>query len=257
VSATGLRDTSALVTGAASGIGRATCLLLGEAGARVAAVDVDGAGAENTARAVEAAGGEGLAVEADVADGEACRRAAHWAADAFGATGILVNAAGVTRRGSVLETDPEDWDRVMTVNVRSAFLLGREVLPAMIRRGAGSIVNVASGWGLVGGARAAAYCASKGALVQLTRAMAIDHGPAGVRINCVCPGDTDTPLLRGEARELGEDEAAFLHEAADRPLGRIGTPGEVARAILFLAGDDASFVTGACLTVDGGGLAGG
>ena len=126
----------------------------------------------------------------------------------------------------------------------------------MIDQGSGAILNTASGWGLTGGSRAVTYCASKGAVVQLTRAMAIDHGPQGIRVNCICPGDTDTPMLRDEAHQLGEPSSGFLADAADRPLGRIGSPDEIARAALFLVSDDASFVTGTTLVVDGGGLAG-
>ena len=120
-----------------------------------------------------------------------------------------------------------------------------------------SLINTSSGWGLVAGPQAAVYCASKGAVVQLTKAMAIDHGPDGIRVNCICPGDTDTPLLHQEALELGEPEASFLAGAANRPLQRVGSPEEIAQAALFLGSDASSFVTGAAMVVDGGGLAGG
>jgi NAD(P)-dependent dehydrogenase (short-subunit alcohol dehydrogenase family) len=126
----------------------------------------------------------------------------------------------------------------------------------MQKSGGGVIVNTASGWGLAGGARAAAYCASKGAVVLLTKAMAVDHGPQNIRVNCLCPGDTDTAMLRGEATQLGEATASFLVESAKRPLGRVGLPEEIARAALYLASDASSFVTGTALVVDGGGLAG-
>jgi NAD(P)-dependent dehydrogenase (short-subunit alcohol dehydrogenase family) len=126
----------------------------------------------------------------------------------------------------------------------------------MAKSGGGSIVNTASGWGLAGGARAAAYCASKGAVVLLTKALAIDHGRQKIRVNCICPGDTDTSMLRSEARQLGEREERFLADAAKRPLGRMGTPEEIAQAALYLASDASSFVTGTSLIVDGGGLAG-
>jgi NAD(P)-dependent dehydrogenase (short-subunit alcohol dehydrogenase family) len=151
-----------------------------------------------------------------------------------------------------VETTEEEWDRVIAVNLRSAFLLSKYAIPYMVQAGGGSIIHNASGWGLVGGPRAASYCASKGALVNLTRAMAIDHGAQNIRVNCICPGDTDTQMLRNEARQLGEEEERFLAEAADRPLRRIAHPQEIARAVLFLASDAASFVTGAVLAVDGG-----
>jgi NAD(P)-dependent dehydrogenase (short-subunit alcohol dehydrogenase family) len=132
----------------------------------------------------------------------------------------------------------------------------REIIPIMVAAKGGSIINTASGWGLAGGARAAAYCASKGAVVLMTKAMAIDHGRQNIRVNCICPGDTDTAMLRNEARQLDEAEDRFLSESANRPLGRMGKPEEIARAALYLASDAASFVTGTALVVDGGGLAG-
>jgi NAD(P)-dependent dehydrogenase (short-subunit alcohol dehydrogenase family) len=144
----------------------------------------------------------------------------------------------------------------MAVNLKSVFLLARLIVPIMIKAGGGSIINIASGWGLAGGPRAAAYCASKGAVVLMTKAMAVDHGRQNMRVNCICPGDTDTGMLRSEAQQLGEKEDRFLMESAKRPLGRIGRPDEIARAALYLASDASSFVTGAALVVDGGGLAG-
>ena len=143
----------------------------------------------------------------------------------------------------------------MAVNVGSVFLLGKHAVPVMAAGGGGSIINISSGWGLKGGPDASSYCASKGAVVNLTRAMAIDHGPQNIRVDCICPGDTDTPMLRSEARQLGLDEEAFLAEFAVRPLARLGTPDDIARAVGYLASDAASWVTGAVLVVDGGGLA--
>jgi NAD(P)-dependent dehydrogenase (short-subunit alcohol dehydrogenase family) len=155
-----------------------------------------------------------------------------------------------------LGSSEDDWDRVMAVNVKSIFLLSRLVVPLMAKAGGGCIINMASGWGLAGGARAAEYCASKGAVVLLTKAMAIDHGRQTIRVNCLCPGDTDTNKLREETHQLSEDEERFLSESASRPLGRLGRPEEIAQAALYVASDAASFVTGAALVVDGGGLAG-
>src|SRR6266849_6316937 len=128
--------------------------------------------------------------------------------------------------------------------------------PLIAQAGGGSIINMASGWGLAAGPRAAVYCASKGAVVLLTKAMAVDHGPQNIRVNCICPGDTDTAMLRSEAQQLREPTDRFLEEAARRPLGRVGRPEEIAQAALYLASDAASFVTGTALVVDGGGLAG-
>jgi NAD(P)-dependent dehydrogenase (short-subunit alcohol dehydrogenase family) len=246
----------ALITGAASGIGRATAMLFAREGAAVAAVDLDGSGAAAVARAIEAQGGRALAVSADVTRETDCRVAIESTVAAFGGLQVLFNNAGIIRRATILETGEEDWDRLMAVNVKGIFLMSRIAVPLMARSGGGAIINTASGWGLSAGPRAAAYCASKGAVVQLTKAMAIDHGEAGIRVNCICPGDTDTPMLLEEARQLGAPSDRFLSEAAWRPLRRLGRPEEIAEAALYLASDAASFVTGTALVVDGGGLAG-
>jgi len=178
------------------------------------------------------------------------------AVEELGGLDVLFNNAGIIRRADVLETTEEDWERVMAVNVKSIFLMSKYAIPVMEQAGGGAIVNTGSGWGLTGGANAVSYCASKGAVVNMTRAMALDHGAQNVRVNCVCPGDTDTGMLRSEARQLGASEKEFLMEAAERPLKRIGRPEDIAQAVLYLASDAASFVTGAVLVVDGGGLAG-
>jgi NAD(P)-dependent dehydrogenase (short-subunit alcohol dehydrogenase family) len=174
----------------------------------------------------------------------------------LGSLDILFNNAGIIRRATVIDTTEEDWDLVMAANVKSIFLLSKYAIPIMKQASGGVIINTGSGWGLVGGRRAVSYCASKGAVVNMTRAMALDHGPENIRVNCICPGDTDTGMLRNEAQQLGEPAETFLAAAADRPLGRIGRPEDVAQAALYLASDASSFVTGASLLVDGGGLAG-
>lgn len=245
----------AIVTGGASGIGRATAELLAAEGAVVVVADIDLAGAEAVATGVREAGGQALAVACDVTRDEDCRRAVDAATAELGGLDILVTCAGIIHRADVVSTPVEAWERVMAVNVTSVFLMARHAVPRMASAGGGSIVTIGSGWGLKGGDRAAAYSASKGAVVNLTRAMAIDHGPQNIRVNCVCPGDTDTPLLRGEAGQLGVDEATFLAESADRPLARLGRPIDVAQAVLYLVSDAAAWVTGAMLVVDGGGIA--
>jgi NAD(P)-dependent dehydrogenase (short-subunit alcohol dehydrogenase family) len=174
---------------------------------------------------------------------------------AFGGLDILFNNAGIIRRADVLSTTEAEWDRVMDVNVKSIFLMSKYAIPYMIKRGAGSIINTSSGWGLKGGGNAVSYCASKGAVTNMTRAMAIDHGKDNIRVNAICPGDTDTPMLHNEASQLGQDYGRFLTESADRPLRRYAQPIEIARSVLFLASQAASFVTGAALAVDGGGSA--
>jgi len=250
-----LAGKTALITGAARGIGRATALLFAREEAAVAVADVVQDG-EAVAQEIIRQGGRAIFEHADVTRAADCRRAVERTLREFGAIHVLFNNAGIIRRASVLELSEEDWDHTMAVNVKSMFLMSRQVIPAMIKAGGGSIINTASGWGLAGGARAAAYCASKGAVVLLTKAMAIDHGPQRIRVNCICPGDTDTGMLRDEAQQLGEQEESFLSDSARRPLGRIGAPEEIAQAALYLASDASSFVTGTALVVDGGGLAG-
>lgn len=245
----------ALVTGGASGIGRATALLLGREGAAVVVQDLREDG-QATAEAIVAAGGRASFVRGDVTRAEDCQAAVQKAVTQFGGLDVLVNNAGIIRRASVVDTTEEEWDRVMAVNVKSVFLFSKAAIPIMVRKGGGVIVNTASGWGLDGGRDAASYCASKAAVVNLTRAMAIDHAEQNIRVNCVCPGDTDTPMLREEARQLGQEVGRFLTRSAARPLGRMGRPEEIAQAILFLASDASSYVTGTALVVDGGGHAG-
>ena len=177
---------------------------------------------------------------------------------AFGGLDVLVTAAGVIRRHTAIETSDAEWDEVLAVNLTAVFRCCRAAIPRMRERGGGAIVTLGSGWGLVAGPRSVSYAATKAAVVNLTRAVAIDHGPEGIRVNCVCPGDTDTALLRDEFRQLGVPAREGIAEsAAGRPLGRVGTPEEIAASILYLVSDEAAYVTGTTLVVDGGGLAGG
>jgi NAD(P)-dependent dehydrogenase (short-subunit alcohol dehydrogenase family) len=247
---------TALITGGAGGIGRATALLFASEGAAVGIVDLNQEQGQEVAREISTAGGRAIFERANVTCPADCRRVVERTVHEFGGIHILFNNAGIIRRASVVEISEHDWDEVIAVNVKSIFLMSREIIPIMAQAEGGSIINTASGWGMVGGPRAAAYCASKGAVVLMTKAMAIDHGRQKIRVNCICPGDTDTAMLRGEARQMGAAEDRFLADSAQRPLGRIGTPEEIAQAALFLASDAASFVTGAAMVVDGGGLAG-
>jgi NAD(P)-dependent dehydrogenase (short-subunit alcohol dehydrogenase family) len=251
-----LHGKTALITGGAGGIGRATALLFASEGAAVGIVDLNQERGQEVAREISLSGGRAIFERGDVTRAADCRRVVARTVQEFGGIHVLFNNAGIIRRASAVEISEEDWDAVMAVNVKSIFFMSREVIPIMARGEGGSIINTASGWGLAGGPRAVAYCASKGAVVLLTKAMAIDHGRQKIRVNCICPGDTDTAMLRSEARQLGEAEDRFLSDSARRPLGRVGRPEEIAHTALYLASDAASFVTGTAVVVDGGGLAG-
>ncbi len=250
-----LESKVAVVTGAASGIGRGIARRLAEMGAFVALLDISDTKGRETESEISAANGKARFFKCDVCSGADCRRAVESVVAANGKIDILCNCAGIAIRKDVVELSEAEWDRALDVTLKSVYVLSHEVVPHMIRGGGGSIVNIGSGWSLKGGPRAAAYCAAKGGVVNLTRAMAIDHGKHNIRVNCVCPGDVDTPLLRGECDQLGQPMADFMREAANRPLARIGTPEDVANAVLFLVSPMSSWITGAALVVDGGGLA--
>jgi len=246
----------ALITGAGSGIGRATAQLFAREGAQVMVCDLNRSGGEATVEAIRAAGGQAQFVEANVALAADCERSVRETLAAFGRLDVLFNNAGITRRANVLDTSEAEWDAVMAVNVKSIFLMSKFAVPVMAEQGGGSIINAGSGWGLVGGKDAVAYCAAKGAVVNMTRAMAVDHGPQQIRVNSVCPGDTDTAMLRNEAAQLGLADTALVEAGNARPLMRVGQAEEIGQVVLFLASDRASFVTGSAYVVDGGGLAG-
>jgi NAD(P)-dependent dehydrogenase (short-subunit alcohol dehydrogenase family) len=245
----------AIVTGAASGIGRQIAVRLAEMGAAVAVLDKNAEGATETVAAIQQNGGNAVAIPCDVSSRSDCHQAVDRTIAAYGRADILCNNAGIVIRKDVLALEEEEWDAVLDVTLKAAYLLSREVIPHMIRNGGGVIINTGSGWSSKGGAKAAAYCAAKAGLLNLTRAMAIDHGKDNIRVNCVCPGDIDTPMLASECRQLGENPERFMKQAANRPLQRVGTTDDVANAVLFLASDMAKWITGTHLVVDGGGLA--
>lgn len=246
----------ALITGGASGIGRATAILFASEGAAVAIADIDKDAGKTVEKEIISKSGKALFILCDVSCAKDCQRAVETTINKFGGLNILFNNAGIIQRTTVVEASELEWDRVIAVNLKSVFLLSKYAIPHMVKGDGGVIINTASGWGLVGGCKAASYCASKGGVVLLTKAMALDHGEQNIRVNCICPGDTDTPMLRNEAQQLGEPEDLFLAEAAQRPLKRLGKPEDIAQAVLYLASDASSFITGASLVVDGGGLAG-
>jgi len=250
-----LQGRVALVTGAASGIGRGIALRLGEMGALAAILDIDETKGRATAAEIESQGGEAIFLKCDVRSAADCQRAVEAVIQRSSKIDILCNCAGIAIRKDVVELTEDEWDLALDVTLKGIYLLSRAVVPHMIRSGGGSIINIGSGWSLKGGPRAASYCAAKGGTVNLTRAMAIDHGKHNIRVNCVCPGDVDTPMLRSECSQLGEDVQSFMKEAANRPLARVGTPDDIANAVLFFASPMSSWITGAALVVDGGGLA--
>lgn len=233
-----------LVTGAASGIGAATVGRLRRDGALVAALDLD------RARLGEIDADAHLVV--DVSNEVAVTRAVDEAADALGGLDAAVACAGIAARGTVVDTSPDDWDHVFAVNVRGVYLTARAAIPHLRRAGGGAIVAVASQLGIVAAADAAAYCASKGAVIQLTRAMAIDHGSERIRVNCVCPGPTATPLLDRYFEASADPDGDRRRYAAAQVHGRLVEPEEIADAIAYLASPSAGSTTGAALVVDGG-----
>ena len=245
-----LAGKAALVSGAAGGIGRAIALAFAKAGAQVACCDIDLAGAEETARLVETVDGRALARRCDVAVESDTLAVAAATNDAFGRLDILVSgAAPHDSGGSVVETSVADWERVVAVNLTGSFLLCRAALPLMVASGGGSIILIASQLGRVGSAGRAAYCATKGGLIQLAKVMAIDHAGENIRVNALSPGAVETGRL---TRRYGTFEAARAAIGPKHVLGRLGQPPEIAAAAVFLASDEASFVTGSDLLVDGG-----
>lgn len=255
--AAGMAGKTALVTGATSGIGEATALAMAEAGARLLLTGRDAARGRAVEAAVRARGAEAQFLAADLRKtGEADRLVAA-ALRQWGRLDVLVNNAGVIFRHRADTCTDEEWAAVMETNVTAVFRLCRAAIPAMRAQGGGVIVNVASDWALVGGRNAFAYCASKGAVAQMTRAMALDHAREGIRVNAICPGDTATPMLASGATVRAGGGADWLAEmGAALPLGRVAQPAEIARGILFLASDDASVMTGSMLVMDAGNTAG-
>jgi NAD(P)-dependent dehydrogenase (short-subunit alcohol dehydrogenase family) len=242
-----MKDKVAIVTGAGSGIGRATAMRMAAEGARVLCADAKGDAAQETVEQIARAGGQGVALLVDVTDEESCGRMVETALGKFERLTTLVNSAGVSAARRDATPPPEEWERVLAVNLSGTYLASRAALPHLAASEAGSVTNIASIFGLVGGSLSPAYAASKGGVVNLTRTMALTWAPR-VRVNCVCPGVIETPMT-----------APFLTDPSwhqplkeRHPLGRFGKPADVAAAILYLASDEAEFVTGVALPVDGG-----
>jgi NAD(P)-dependent dehydrogenase (short-subunit alcohol dehydrogenase family) len=249
-----LQGRAALITGAGSGIGRATAELFSAEGAAVGVVDMSADAAEETVAKITAAGGRALALVADVTSAEQVAAVVAQAASEFGRLDLLYNNAGVDSRGSVAEATEEDWDRCFAVNVKGTFLCSKAAIPHLRDAGGGAIVNQGSVAGLVAVPNFAAYCAAKGAVVSLTRSMAIDLAPQRIRVNAICPGTVFTPLMEPmlRARGDGDLDAGLAKTLVKYPIGRLGTPEEIARVALFLSSDESSFMTGSIVTADGG-----
>jgi NAD(P)-dependent dehydrogenase (short-subunit alcohol dehydrogenase family) len=248
----------ALVTGGSLGIGRATARRLADDGAAVVLCGVDNASVEEALAELSGAGLEVDGRRADVSSAAEVEGLVRFAADRYGGVDILVNSAGIQRYGTVVDTSEELWDEVLAVNLKGMFLTAKHCVPELRRRGGGTIVNVASVQAFATQGGVAAYAASKAGVVGLTKAIAVDHAAENIRCNAVCPGSVDTPMLRfaaGLFKGDGTEDETIRGWGSSHPLGRVARPEEVAEVIAFLAGDRASFVTGAELRVDGGLLA--
>ena len=235
-----------VVTGAGRGLGAVVSLLFAKEGARVLVVDIDLSSAEQTVEQIRAMGGEATPISTDVTSATEVGQMMDCLRQRYGRVDILVNNAGIASQGTVTDLSEEDWDRVMDVNVKGAYLCSRAAVPQMEEARAGSIICISSASGVIGQRGQVAYNASKHALIGLVRCMALDHAAAGIRVNAVCPGVMKTPMLEA----LSDDQLADLY--AMHPIGRIAEPSEVAETVLHLAGDEASFTTGAVFLVDGG-----
>ena len=244
-----LKGKVAIITGAASGIGRASALLFAEEGARVLAADIDAGGLGETLALLRRNDPEAESLEVDVTKAEDVRRMIDTARQRLGGLDILFNNAGISGEFAPIgECTEENWDRTLAVNLKGVFLGIKYAAPVMAAQGGGVIVNTASVAGIVGVPNLAAYAASKGGVIQLTRSAALEYATQGVRVNCICPGMIDTPLT---ARLIPDDETRRKAAAHTQPLPRVGAPEDIARAALYLASDDASFATGTALVVDG------
>jgi len=242
----------AIVTGAGSGIGEASAIRLAEEGAIVICADINGAAAESVAQGIVASGGKATAAAIDISDDKQCDAVVASAIKDFGTVDILVNNAGVNLPGVFHEVTNETIDRTLSVNIKGAMYLTRAVLPAMLKQGSGSIVNMSSVNGLVSEPFLSVYSASKGAIVMFTRGIALDYAKTGVRCNAICPGWVDTPINHAHAKMLGGLDHVYKTIDSFQPIGRPGTPREIANLVLFLASDESSFMTGSIVSADGG-----
>ena len=241
---------TAIVVGAANGIGRATALAFAAAGASVACADIEAPGAKATAAEIERAGGQALPLHLDVTESASCRAAVAATVERFGGLDVLLyGAADNDKTATVLELDEASWDRVIRINLTGAFLMAKAAIPAMIARGGGSVILIASQLGRVGSPGRPAYCATKGALIQLAKVLAADHAAQGIRANTLSPGAVETRRMLQRWKTMDEARTVM---APKHLLGRLGQPDEIAQAALYLASDASRFMTGADLLIDGG-----
>jgi NAD(P)-dependent dehydrogenase (short-subunit alcohol dehydrogenase family) len=244
----------AIITGAGAGIGRAAALLFAAQGARVTVADIDAQGGRETVAAVRQGGGEAIFAECDVADSTAAQAMVAATTDAYGKLDVLVNNAGSSHGvfGPLHTLDESGFDRVIRTNIRGTFVASKYAIPAMLAAGGGAIVNIASAVGLVGWAGGAALCTAKGAVVLLTRAMALDYAAQNIRVNCICPGSTRTSQTEARLAGASDPEAVIAPLIQHHAIRRLARPEEIAAVALFLAADESSFMTGAAVPVDGG-----
>lgn len=247
-----------LVTGGAKGIGRGIALQFASSGARVAVIDVDTKSGEKTVAEASQTCPQAIFVEANLGEAEECYRATHAVATQFGGIDVLINNVGIQSLESyrtVEETSEQLWDQIMAVNLKSHFLMAKYCIPEMRKRGGGVIINVASIQGLQSQPKVPAYAASKGGLLSLTRQMSIDYAKERIRVLAVNPGTIETPLVYDAAAATGDSQGALKTWATNQPLGRLGQPDDIGKAVVFLASDQASFMTGEYICVDGGVMA--
>jgi NAD(P)-dependent dehydrogenase (short-subunit alcohol dehydrogenase family) len=249
-----LEGKSVLITGAASGIGMAASLLFAEEGAKLTLADLNESGDE-TAKQARERGAEAVFLKADVSKAKDWEATVKLAVKNYGKIDVLYNNAGIGMYRSFLETSEEDWDRVISVDLKSVYLGCKYIIPEMLRQGGGVIINTASEIGISGARNYAAYCAAKGGVVQITRALALEFGDRNIRVNCLCPGVTQTPMLEQGINKAQDPAARRRSLEQEVPLKRIGRPEEIAKGALFLASNDSSFMNGATLIIDGGATA--
>jgi len=242
----------AVITGAGAGIGRATALLFAREGAKVVVADRDSERGAKTVSIIGEDGGEATFIQVDVAEAADTERMARTTVATYGKLDILVNNAGIYMQGSVVEMMGGDWDRILDVNLKGVFLCSKYCIPEMVKGGGGSIVNVGSEAGIVGIKNQVAYNVSKSGVIALTKSMALDFAPHNVRVNCLCPGRTLTPLVEKVIAEAPDPESTRRALEEDRPLNRMGRPEEIAAGILYLASDESPYATGSILSIDGG-----